>query len=773
MLRAIEFRWVVIVSCLFVNAVVVVDADEPPLDATTRRAAKSGSTVASDRLSVRIELDEAQGGPKIDVDAPLRVVLTNNSETPISIRNPRTEKGYYDLTFQFTHLRSGKKYLAHKTVVPGHMFSAEGTAETIAVAPGASLTHRESFGGVWGEYRTWTGLPDPNSGDRYEVVALFESAAGANDENESVWTGKIQSEPVTVSFVAPRLVTPHDYLRSGYPGKAIEIMKGDRTWISRRDDNQCTPLHHAARFGHPGAVKWLLEHGADVNAIAYNGFTPLHLTDNPDVIALILQHRPDLTIRCRISGQTPLQRAAGMLVRARSADQEKKWRGIVELYRRAGADYDLQTAIHLDDLQRVKAILAESPALADRGGSQDRSPLRVAASFGRLEICRYLVANFQVDVNDFKRGIGYPIIKEAVAFPEVVRLLIEHGADLKTRITWRGGRTGVWVVGDDATMLHYAASDGVPETVRLLIDKGVDIFDAAHSDGDDEQTALEVAAIFGKADNASAILMHPKFAAADPAVRQTLLDRCLGSGVAHFSFADDAKRILLVNLFLEQGANPNTLVNLFVDPDAAPKDVTVMQAAALQIHPEQEEENRRFRHIVALLKKHGASVDLFTAVAVGDETEVARLLKDDPQSASSRGPDGYPALHVAVGMNYREILKALLAAGCDVDIRNRSEIKGEVDETALHCAAFWGRDDLAKLLIDAGADVNALTERKSTPLHDAARMGSVKIAKLLLEHGAKPDARDNEGETPLDSSRELRKYRVDDIDKLFRDHGQN
>ena len=97
-------------------------------------------------------------------------------------------------------------------------------------------------------------------------------------------------------MVAPRLKTPLDYLRNGYPGKAIELMSADRRLVSARGADECTPLHHAARFGHLDAVKWLLEHGANVNAIAYNGFTPLHLTDDPAVIDLILQHKPDLTI---------------------------------------------------------------------------------------------------------------------------------------------------------------------------------------------------------------------------------------------------------------------------------------------------------------------------------------------------------------------------------------------------------------------------------------------------------------------------------------------
>jgi len=84
----------------------------------------------------------------------------------------------------------------------------------------------------------------------------------------------------------------------------------------------------------------------------------------------------------------------------------------------------------------VKAILSQSPRLADE--HQWRSPLRTATSLGRLEICRYLIERFHVDVNGFDRGAGFPIIKEALDDPKIVRLLIASGADLKTRITVRG-----------------------------------------------------------------------------------------------------------------------------------------------------------------------------------------------------------------------------------------------------------------------------------------------------------------------------------------------
>ena len=104
-------------------------------------------------------------------------------------------------------------------------------------------------------------------------------------------------------------------------------------------------------------------------------------------------------------------------------------------------------------------------------------------------------------------------------------------------------------------------------------------------------------------------------------------------------------------------------------------------------------------------------------------------------------------------MNYQSIVKKLLKAGGDVDIRNKGD-RPDSGETPLHCAALWGRYEIAQLLIDAGANVNAQDDQGSTPLHEAARTGRVKLSQLLLDSGAKADARDDDGKTPLDRCRE-------------------
>ena len=57
--------------------------------------------------------------------------------------------------------------------------------------------------------------------------------------------------------------------------------------------------------------------------------------------------------------------------------------------------------------------------------------------------------------------------------------------------------------------------------------------------------------------------------------------------------------------------------------------------------------------------------------------------------------------------------------------------------------------DVARLLIDSGAEVDATDENGCTPLHWAALNNSLGMARLLLDRGADVDARTENGWTPL------------------------
>lgn len=105
-----------------------------------------------------------------------------------------------------------------------------------------------------------------------------------------------------------------------------------------------------------------------------------------------------------------------------------------------------------------------------------------------------------------------------------------------------------------------------------------------------------------------------------------------------------------------------------------------------------------------------------------------------PGFADDLGPSA--RLVAAARANDAAAVQRALAEGAAVDSRNR------LGETALLIALKRDRPDIARTLIDAGADVNKAALNGVTPLMAAAFGGHTDIAALLLERGANVDAVD-------------------------------
>lgn len=133
---------------------------------------------------------------------------------------------------------------------------------------------------------------------------------------------------------------------------------------------------------------------------------------------------------------------------------------------------------------------------------------------------------------------------------------------------------------------------------------------------------------------------------------------------------------------------------------------------------------------------------LFAAAQRGKLKSVQTLLAQgyDVNEQDAEGmPWNVTPLMLAAGCGHTDVVQALLSAGANVRMRDKS-VPGEAgDATALHYAAANGNVDTIRALVAAKADVNARSKRyASTPLALAVQCGHLAAAQLLLGHGADP-----------------------------------
>lgn len=144
---------------------------------------------------------------------------------------------------------------------------------------------------------------------------------------------------------------------------------------------------------------------------------------------------------------------------------------------------------------------------------------------------------------------------------------------------------------------------------------------------------------------------------------------------------------------------------------------------------------------------------LHEAIMTGTTSWVAAILEDARISGESQlrtTLDGeiegalynqQTPLLCAVHYGRKEMVELLLMHGANV---NR-----KLSYTPLHGACQRNQPTIAKILIDAGADINAKDSRGRTPLHVSCETKAASIAELLIESGADINAGDGSGSTPL------------------------
>ena len=106
--------------------------------------------------------------------------------------------------------------------------------------------------------------------------------------------------------------------------------------------------------------------------------------------------------------------------------------------------------------------------------------------------------------------------------------------------------------------------------------------------------------------------------------------------------------------------------------------------------------------------------------------------------------DGFTALHFAAFFGKVEAARTLLDAGAVVNAYSVNELQVQ----PLHSAAAGRHHEVCRVLIAAGADVNATQRHEFTPLHAAAKHGDAELVELFLSAGADPTGPDRSGRHP-------------------------
>lgn len=690
--------------------------------------------------------------------------------------------------------------------------------------------------------------------------------------------------------VIPPADNIHQAIRRNDVAAVRAMLTADASLVKKygADDRQ-TPLHEASAYASPEMVQLVLEYGPDVNAVAYNGFTPLHLARSPATARLLVKAGANLAA-VDTWGKTPLQDA----VRSEELPVAET---LIEL----GATIDLASALMLKKRDLAKKIISENPRAIHPTGRQadlwgSTTPLGLVARQGDLEMVQFLVkAGADVNAGTHMPNAGGEAtpVSSAVwgGHAEVLKFLLENGAEPKgvggkfypsifdyavhhseARIVELLLQHGAFEESDEEFRSFFgppplvvAAGNGDVAKVRLLLKHGANLIkseerkrallsaayghhvevvallkaDGVPSDifvdallGDVEQIhkavdadpaivnardkfrgrPLLVWAILARQHDTAVVLMEhgadlnsrtepPEDNPRDSTIESPLL-AAIGDPEGAMGEPDGPSRpppdLRLVSALLEKGAHPNggaesantpmlwairrespealqQLLSLGADPNGRdehgytflywacdskpmvdillkhgadptvelPRDASLIDKSILYDAPDAAEE----------LLARGAKLTLFSACALGRAEFVLKEIQRDPRAVNAPLGEQRPAppLVVAARYGHVELARLLLDAGANLEAHDPLRVYPR-SESPLGSGAEGGHVPVARLLLDRGAKLDGPTQYGSA-LHTAAMHGQLPMVKFLVEQGAAVDAAAQEsGWTPLEAA---------------------
>lgn len=311
------------------------------------------------------------------------------------------------------------------------------------------------------------------------------------------------------------------------------------------------------------------------------------------------------------------------------------------------------------------------------------------------------------------------------------------------------------------TLLDYACEVGARRVVAILVELGAELNAGRHS------KPLITAVLFGRAQIAELLIK----AGADPnvtiatVVSPSKRDRGYTALMTAASLPDKPD---MLDLLLKSGANPHLATQM----GRSALSVAVDHGNRHAVHALLKMGCRASGHELHLPAYRGDVEMVRSLIQAGADVNVERRreygladlspletaidrrgsnIVDDGiwKNEKSRWAAENRKREAEENERYSIVIKDMIKAGADLN-------RITVDESPVYRAAKSGDLEIVKLLLNAGANPNAISQvpwkkiYQETALHRAAREGFLEVAQALVKAGAKIDTKDRNGHTPSD-----------------------
>ena len=369
----------------------------------------------------------------------------------------------------------------------------------------------------------------------------------------------------------------------------------------------------------------------------------------------------------------------------------------------------LSEAAERADAAIIKLLL-QAGANVESPNREGETALMTVARTNGIEAAKVLLSKgANVDAREQWRGQTALMWASAQSQPAMVRLLIKRGADVNARSTIREWPRKVTAEprpqnrpSGGLTPLLFAAREGCTECARALVEAGADV-DLADPDN---ISPLLMATLNARFDVAAYLIdakanvnkwdtwgRAPLYSAVD-------YNTTPRGGRPDRPSLDPTTALEVVERLLKAGANPNMQLKLFPPYRSLGQDRGGDSMLTVGTTPLIRAAKAGDVDALRLLLEHGAIADLPNSLGITAFMAAAGI---GSTTIDIRARFRNEAACIEAG-------KLLLAAGANVNATRNN------GQTALHGAAQWGWNDFVKFLAGHGADLRAKDQDDITPL---------------------------------------------------------